>query len=69
MRFFSANISQIYKNQVDKFSSGRSTPSCEMRITWTKEDNVKPLAHAMVMEGAKDEHNFLRIESPPDCTS
>ena len=65
------HVFQIYKRDVDRFTSGRGVQSCQIDITWEGEDSgkVKKLRHKMELKGAGKDCNYFNIISPSACTS
>ena len=52
---------KITKEQVDSFKPRRRIPSCQLTAEWTKESKPSRLIHQVLLKGAKEPSNYLRI--------
>ena len=60
-----SSFHQITKREVDRYTTGKRTPSCQLLLAWTGEEHEKPsdLFHQICLIGAKGPQNFITIES------
>lgn len=60
-----SSLHQITKGEVDRYTTGKRTPSCQLLLAWTGEEHEKPsdLFHQICLIGAKGPQSFITIES------